>query len=82
MLGDARFLYEAAFLRANDTVELYGVTPEGKFKLLTKYELDNTKCLEMKTLYLPWAHKDALVLYLPRDKVNSSYILIVMRSRF
>ena len=57
---------EAAFLRSNDTIELYDIS-DGKFSFITKYDILTGKCLEMKAISLPWTKekKDALVIYMP-----------------
>ena len=61
---------EAAFLRSNDTIELYSLIPGNKLAYITKYQITNGKCLEMQALRLTWKTKDILVLYIPQDKVN------------
>ena len=63
---------EAVFLRSNDTVELYDVT-EGKYQFITKYQMESGKANEMRSISLTWGQsaKDAVVLFMPRDKVRS-----------
>lgn len=58
-------------MRSNDTIELYDVS-DGKYSFITKYDILTAKCLEIKSINLPWnkERKDALVLYLPKDKVR------------
>jgi hypothetical protein len=65
-------------LRSNDTIELYDVS-DGKFSYITKYEIATAKCLEMKSITIPWSktYKDALVLYLPQDKVLVSFFKVL-----
>lgn len=69
-LDEPQYRKEAAFLRSNDTIELYDVS-DGRFSFITKYEITTAKCLEMKSITIPWSksYKDALVIYLPQDKV-------------
>ena len=66
LLGNDIYRKEAAFMRSNDTIELYDVS-EGKFSFITKYDILTAKCLEMKSITLPWTNsrKDALIIYLP-----------------
>ena len=54
ILDEPLFRKEAAFLRSNDTIELYDVS-EGRFSFITKYEITTAKCLEMKSITIPWS---------------------------
>lgn len=71
------FRQEAAFLRGNDTIEIYDISNQ-QFTFITKYEILNGKVLEMRSLRLKiWKKdKDILLLYMPKDKVNYSYFEI------
>ena len=56
---------EAVFLRGNDTLELYDITGD-KFEFIGRYEMLNTKCLEIRTLKISWKPgKEAIVMYVP-----------------
>lgn len=69
---------EAAFLRGNDTIELYD-TSQYKLTFVAKYEMVNGKCLEMRSIRLTWKpHKDVLLLYMPHDKVSRNLPLMVV----
>jgi len=60
---------EAVFLRGNDTLELYDVTGD-KFEFHGRYEMLNTKCLEIRSLKMSWKPgKEAVVMYVPQDKL-------------